>query len=940
MISSPITCRRFIGRRPQFELLKTQWRASRAGRGSTVLIAGDAGLGKSRLVREFRESIIGDSHADAAARSHAVAFGECLEYARGPFAPFVEILRALVASQLDALRDALAVRRILSPLIPEFSVAGAPPLEVNTRQQFDAYVEALKHLLGPAGAAIIIEDIHWADEGTLGLLQHLVGAAPDLPLLVVVTHRSDELDRNHRLVPVIAKIARRNAVFQTHIDRFDDDEMDEWLGEVANANPRLSREALQNARHLAEGNPLFAEELITHAIGGPTADLPLTLREAVLERLRPLPKDARLAMVVAAVVGERFDPEIVAEAARRPVAEILEALRRARDLGLVVQDVGTDILRFRHALMREIFYRELLAPEARSLHARIAAALERRPDAATRPVELAHHFWEARDQSGAARYSEAAGNAAQRAGAHEDAAAFFERALEFERGASADQARLYEKLAACLSKSGLAERAARAYNQAIEHYRAVAMTEKLAEMTEGLARQQALLGDLDTSIATSESALEILRDMLDSTTRIRILYGLGLTYGLREEWPRALGYLDEALARHGSGGSRLRASMLAQRAVGLALTGKLILAQQAADEALTAAYESGDDQAVVNTLFCAGIVNDEAGNLFTAIEMYDRAANRATESLLAVLGTVALLNRAYALFLVGDVAAATQAVSKANVASRRVEVPLVRLLIEHLNILSAMRAGESALDDFKADEGAVEASMQIGQPYSISAGGIFAEYFGRLNRTEEAHTVFSRALDTLRAPTRATYLLVYAAQFASTDDIERLRTLIEPWAAAQVTSRGQAYLAYLDAHRAERRGEREAAIRHALDAATRFAEIKHPFPEALSLELAGETRAAFERYQRIGASRDAHRLDAKMAPKGRRGKRAVGLSERERDVVRLVALGKSNKSIAAELSISGRTVENHITSALKKLGATSRTELAARLARDGEIVTP
>jgi DNA-binding CsgD family transcriptional regulator/tetratricopeptide (TPR) repeat protein len=931
MISSPITCRRFIGRRPQLELLKSQWRASRGGRGSTVLVAGDAGLGKSRLVREFCDANIGDTHA--------AAIGECLEYARGPFAPFVEVLRALVAARPDALRDALAVRRILAPLIPEFAAAGAALLAVNRRQQFDAYVEALKHLLGPAGAVIVIEDIHWADEGTLGLLQHLVGAAPDLSLLLIVTHRSDELDRNHRLVPVIAKITRKSSVCQTRVERFDAGEMDEWLGEVAKANPKLSRDALQHARHLAEGNPLFAEELITNAIDGATADLPLTLREAILERLRPLPRDARLVLVVAAVVGERFDPDIVAEAARRPVAEVLDVLRRARDLGLVVQDAGSDTLRFRHALMREIFYRELLAPEARSLHARIAAALERRPDAAMRPVELAHHFWEARDQMGAARYSEAAGNAAQSAGAHEDAAAFFERALSFEHGASADQARLYEKLAACLDSSGLAERAARAFDQAIEHYRAMGMSEKLAEMLNGLGRQQALLGEIDASIASSEAALETLGEALDSPTRIRVLYGFGLTYGLREEWPKALSYLDEALVMGASAGSRLRANILAQRGIGLALTGKLELAKHAAEESLAAANDTAEDQAIVNALLCAGIINDEAGNLFTAIEMYDRAANRATESLLAVPATIAMLNRAYALFLVGDVTAATQAVSKTHAASRRLDLPLVQVLIEHLNILSAMRAGTGPLADYRADESAIDHALQIGQPYSISAGGVFAEYFGRLNRTEEAQSVFKRALDTLREPTRATYLLVYAVQFASDADVERLRTFIEPWAAAQVTSRGRAYLEYLDGHRAERRGDREAAIRHALDAAQLFEAIQHPFPQALSLELAGETPAALELYRRIGASRDAHRLDAILAPKGRRGKRTAGLSERERAVARLVALGKSNKSIGAELSISERTVENHITSVLKKFGVTSRTELAARLARDDEIVT-
>jgi len=928
MIASHVVCRRLIGRRTPLELLKTHWRASRAGRGSTVLVAGDAGLGKSRLVREFCESTVADRSV--------IAVGECLEYARGPFAPFVTVLRALIALRPDALRDALAVRRILTPLFPEFAAPDIAPLEVNRRQQFDAYVEALQLLVGQAGAIVVIEDVHWADEGTLGLLQHLVGAVPEFPLLLVVTHRSDELGRNHRLVPVVAKIARKTAVAETRIERLDDGEMDELLGEIAKDHAGLTRDALQRTRQLADGNPLFAEELITHAIGGAAAELPLTLREAVLERLRPLPKEARLVLVVAAVVGERFEPEIVAEASRRPVGEVLEVLRRARNLGLVVQDAGSDSLRFRHALMREIFYRELLAPEARSLHAQIAKAIEGRPDAESRPVELAHHYWEARDQAGAARYSEAAGNAAKSAGAHEDAAAFYERALELGPRASADQARLYEKLAATLDSSGLADRAARAYTQAIEHYRALGDLEKVAETLNGLGRQQALLGDLEASIATSESALELLREVPAGPVRVRVLYGFGLTYGLREEWMRAITYLDEALALEQFTEPRLRANLLAQRGIGLALTGHLVLAQQAAVDALAAAKQTGDDSAIVNALLCSGIINDEAGSLTTAIEMYDRAATSAADAFLGVPGTIALLNRAFALFLIGDVTEATHAVVKTHAASRRLELPLVRLLIEHLNILSALRAGETALAEYAADESAVDSAMQIGQPYSIASGGVFAEYFGRLGRADAAHDVFTRALDTLRAPTRAIFLLVYAAKFATAGDVRRLRTFVEPWAAAQVTARGRASLAYLDAVVAEQNGNREEALRHALAAAQAFAEVEFPFPQALALELAGAPREALEIYRRIGASRDAQRLDALLAPKGRRDKRAAALSEREREVARLVALGRSNKAIATELSISGRTVENHVTSALKKLGASSRTELVARLARDDE----
>jgi DNA-binding CsgD family transcriptional regulator len=194
--------------------------------------------------------------------------------------------------------------------------------------------------------------------------------------------------------------------------------------------------------------------------------------------------------------------------------------------------------------------------------------------------------------------------------------------------------------------------------------------------------------------------------------------------------------------------------------------------------------------------------------------------------------------------------------------------------------------------------------------------------------------MYSRTLDTLKAATVEMQALVYTAQFAAASDLQRLRAIVEPWAAAQPTSRGRAYLAYLDACLAQCGGDRAATVRYALEASRLFADIEHPFPQALALELAGESREALEICRRIGSTRDAQRLDVALAPKGRRDRRTIELSEREREVAELIAAGKSNKAIAQALSISDRTVENHVASALKKLGLSSRTELAAKLARD------
>jgi DNA-binding CsgD family transcriptional regulator len=925
MISLPVICRRFVGRCEQLDLLKAQWRATRGGRGSTVLIAGDAGLGKSRLVKEFCES--------AVAERSVVVFGECLEYAPGPFAPFVEVLRALMRDRPDALRDALAVRRILSPILPELSTATVAPLTVNRRQEFDAYVEALRRLLGATRAVVAIEDVHWADEGSLGLLQHLILAAPDLPMLLVATYRSDELGRNHRLVPVLAKITRKADVFQTRLERLNNEEMDEWLGEVSIDHPALSRDALQNARRLAEGNPLFAEELITHAINGRN-DLPLTLREAVLERLKPLPEGERLVLVVAAVAGDRFDPEIVAEALGRPVSEVLEVLRRARDIGLITEDARGDTFGFRHALMREILYRELLAPEARTLHARIASALERRSDVEAHPVQLAHHFWEARDLSGAARYSEAAADAAERAGAHEDASEYYERTLKVAQGAPADSARLYQKLATSLGNAGLSERSSRACHQAIEHFEVVGDVERVAEMYSDLSVEQAYSGDIEVAIATSEKALDLVRTAPGSQANLKVLLGLASIQLHRNNYAAALSYVDEALPFASAGEPGRQAAFLTTRAVALASTGDFASALKAAEDALVAAQSAGNDKVIAGALNHFGLVYAEAGNETAAIEQFDHSAAHSADAFLAVDGAIALLNRAARLFAIGDISTAVQAAAKAVAASRRVEVPLLRLSTDYLSLLTALRVDNPPLVDHLADEGPVEAALHFGQPYSLLVGGAFAEGLGRIGRLQEAQAMYTRTLDTLHVATVEAQALVYAAQFAAATDLQRLRAIVEPWAIAQPTSRGRAYLAYVDACLEKYGGGRATAVRYALEASRLFADIEHPFPQALALELAGEWREALKIYRRIGSTRDAQRLDVALAPKGRRDRRTVELSEREREVAELIAAGKSNKAIAQALSISDRTVENHVASALKKLGLSSRTELAAKLARD------
>ncbi len=218
------------------------------------------------------------------------------------------------------------------------------------------------------------------------------------------------------------------------------------------------------------------------------------------------------------------------------------------------------------------------------------------------------------------------------------------------------------------------------------------------------------------------------------------------------------------------------------------------------------------------------------------------------------------------------------------------------------------------------------------------AAAALAELYIMQRKLGEAQNVIHRVLTSQNVGARATaWVLLFAARYALVDDLHRLRSKIDPWAARQRTARGTAFLALIDSYLARTQGNTNEAKRQAEIAAAGFAEERSPIFEALGAELAGRRRDAVELYRRAGAFGEVVRLDAEFTPRGRRDRHSVELSEREREVAELVGEGKANKAIAAALGISERTVENHLTSIFKKTGVASRAELIARSARTGSF---
>lgn len=344
-----VVSRGFIGRQEQLASLRERLSAAVQGNGSTVLLGGDAGIGKTRLVREFVST--------TQPAAGLAAIGECLEYAPVPFGPFADVVRALHAARPAVLGPQDSVARALSPWIGGISPDVDPAAGgTGKRLLFDALVEALSRFSAAAPIVVVIEDLQWADQDTLDLALHVVRQANAMRVVAILTYRSDELTRRSALSSTIAKMSRLRFVSRMHLAPFDRREMHAMTADLLDGLPELKRRTISHIHDLAEGNPLMAEELIRNALEGQTeADLPSTLRSTILDRLAPLRDDERLAIVYAAIIGRDFELDVLAAAiGRHDLAA--SAVRRARNLQLIEESSREDrvVYRFRHALLQEI----------------------------------------------------------------------------------------------------------------------------------------------------------------------------------------------------------------------------------------------------------------------------------------------------------------------------------------------------------------------------------------------------------------------------------------------------------------------------------------------------------------------------------------------------------------------------------------------------------
>ncbi|WP_275410861.1 helix-turn-helix transcriptional regulator [Paractinoplanes rishiriensis] len=930
-----------VGREADLAVLRDALKRIRHAEPTTVLIGGEAGVGKTRLVEEFCRGLAGDPVR--------ILTGHCLELGEEglPFAPFAAALRDLVRA--DGTEILGGREREFARLLPELGPTPEPG-DARRGLLFESVGALLDTLSREHPVVLILEDLHWADRSTRDLIGFLVRSARAPQLLLVGTYRTDELHRGHPLRPFLAELDRVRGVQRHEVDRLDREGTAELLTQLLGVEPRPPTVDAVNER--AQGNPFFIVQFAT-AADPACADIPTSLRDLLLSRVDLLPEPAQRVLRVAAVGGTAFGHELLTRVAGMDEGTLESALRAivAAQLIVVDPDGGYE---FRHALVREAVHDDLLPGEHARLHARYAEVVEADPGlvaAGRAAAEVAHHWHAARDHPRALVAAKRAADEAGRRFAFGEQARLLDRVLELWEDVPDAGALLG------IEHLDLLEEAALVAIDWGDHLRALSLT-------------RAALGDLDAEAEPLRAARLLIR-------RVKLLRTMGKSDGADEcrEAHRLLG-----LAPPGATRVRLLADLAH---VGAALDGDWVT--EVAREAIAAAADEGDlaTQVAAEVAYgevCAGraMPGDVLSTMYAAA---DRA--RAAGDLPSLAH--ALVNISDALFEVGryeeSAAAAAEGVPDADRVgvSRTTGVFLLANLAEALIALGRWdeadaRLAEAARHDppgtlglpwlrlraklrlarGRDTAGALvhSAGTWLGKPFLHAENRLCIQNLRVLlaldaaadpaAALEIAHAAVLEPAVTQR-PRYAWPLLASAARVAATvpggDDLSRCvrraadglptdypaARAFAAQVAALLDSGEQRWQAAVDAWRAD--GHRYELATALLGLAESQAHDRAAAAESLT-----EAQAIADALGAVPVFDAAETLARRLGVRAPAAPAAAGteiLTAREREVLRLVAQGQSNSRIAASLYISPKTASVHVSRIIAKLEVANRVEAAA-----------
>ncbi|MFE3250601.1 AAA family ATPase [Streptomyces sp. NPDC059209] len=984
----------FVGRDGELTALTEALARAAAGEPQALLVGGEAGVGKTRLIEE----LISVACRDGA----VVAVGGCVEIGGDglPFAPFSAALRGLrrllpeeIAAAADGQEGELA--RILPELGPSASDALG---EHGTASLFELTVRLLERVAADRTVVLILEDLHWADASTRHLLAYLFRTLRRGRLLVITTYRTDDIHRRHPLRPLLAELDRLRTVSRIELSRFSRAEVRRQLHGILGDEP--APHLVDEIFGRSDGNAFFVEELAVAIESGCRSGLTDSLRDLLLVRVETLPENAQRVARIVAEGGATVEFPLLLAVAQLSEDDLIDALRAAVGANILLP-VDGDGYRFRHSLVREAISDDLLPGERSRLNRRLAEALEADPslvrgdESATR---LAGYWYHAHDAAKALPVVLLASVEARRRYAHAERLRLLERAMELWDAAPEDiraclrppdDTEVYPPTAqgasAPLRYLDLLAEATVAARSGGERERALALSKKAMRVLETgddplraawfWTQRSRLVQDLTRGDGWDElaTAQDLVRGLPPSAVHASVLSDVASWGALHRPGPNTLAAADRAVeyARL-VGAEHIELNARATR-------GWLTTESGSIEEGLAEMYAVRDRVVELGNLGNLGVLGRISINLPSTLESVGRSEEAVAAAELGITlchqrglsdkEAWVRVNLSESLFSLGRWNESRTAIDEA---AQIAHAPKARALVAVRRALLALGRGDAAEAESQVTLARAVFGPHDPQPQHVIAPARLAMVSAaRQGRLAEARAEFEQVAAQGFPPGMQRYALPLLCSAAAMeadarglpeadagreailaivrDHAKRLPAVVPVWRAYDLLL--EAELARADGIVAPKLWARAVAAFEAPARPYELAEARHRWAADLLAASADREQAtalliqAHTTAKRLGArhlveetellagrARISLSTTPRLAPApGPEADAAgsLGLTPRERDVLRRVAEGLSNRQIAEELYISPKTASVHVSNILAKLGVSGRTEAAA-----------
>ena len=984
--NKPVVCPVVIGRTTELTAIQQLLEGTKSGQGQVALLSGEAGIGKSRLIKEAKAYVM---------HSMCILEGNCFESDQSyPYAPVLDLLRTFFNTHdlKDFLQSSGSVANEFIKLFPELdnglfdiSVLSEGDPQQEKRRLFATLAQFFIYQASRQPVLLIVEDLHWADDLSLEFLLYLSRRCTNQPILMIFTYRDDEVHANLR--HWLAQLERERLIQELALTRFTPNDVEAMLNAILHKRYSRHLDLLDSLYTLTEGNPFFIEEILKSLIAGgelvftdgrwagrPANELhiPRNIQDAVHQRIVRLSEAAREILTIASVAGQRFDFTLLQQLTHYDEQQLLTLMKELIAAQLVIEE-SADQFAFRHALTRQAIYTDLLARERRALHKAIAETMEH-TYATTLDAYLtvlAYHFYKAEVWDKAYQFGQLAGEKAQALYSPRTAIEQYSQALHAAQHLTiSPPSSLFRMRGQVYETSGDFEHAQSDYKHALD----IARNEH-----DGAAEWQSMIDlgflfserDYEQAGTYYHQAIELAKTFDDPKLEAHSLNRMG-NWHLNIEQPlEALRYHREALTvfqeLHDHHGIAETFDLLGMTSY---LGGDLVQGTAYYEQAMTLFRKLDDRNGLTSSLATLALSGPtyqtstmvSAASLTEVIQDTEQALKIAREIDQRPAEAYALFQLALCLGSQGEFGLALETVQQSLDIAEEIEHRQWQTAAYTVvgGIYTCLLTYPQALEHF---EQALTLAHEIGSLFWTSiATGYLASALISQGDLSQAELVLSAALDAQTPTQTMAQRLMWCAQvelaLAQGKPDRALDITDQLIASDPNTSEGRHILrvsklrgeALLALHRTE-----EAKVE--LEAAQEIAATSGASPMLWRIGMLlgnfykaeGDHDKAEKAYsttrtliEELAATMPDEALSDNflhkalallphprpLSPAKARKQAYGGLSAREREVAVLIAQGNSNREIADRLVLSERTIESHVSSILFKLDYNSRTQIA------------